>query len=136
VRVGGRSKILADAIHFAEHLHEIPVMIVVCARLADVHPTDVALDRLSIVGGASVYPAVQNMLLAARNIGLGTALTTLLCAVEPEVKALLEIPPEVSTAAMVTLGWPARPFPRRLNRRPLREMAHAERYGRALPGAD
>jgi len=128
-RVGGRPKLVDDADYFANHLAEIPIMLVVCARLADVHPTDVDLERLSIVGGASVYPAVQNVLLAARLAGLGTALTTLLCAVEPQVKQLLGIPAEVSTAAMVTIGWPNKPFPAKLNRRPLTEFAFYDHYG-------
>lgn len=133
VRLGSRDRRVLDAAdHFAHHLAEIPVFVVVCARLADVHPTDTELGRLSIVGGASIYPAVQNLLLGARAAGLGTALTTLLCAVEPQVRNLLGIPGDISTAAMITLGWPARPFPRRLNRRPLREMAFAERYGEPL----
>jgi len=133
VRLGIRDqRVFHAADHFARHLAEIPVMVVVCARLADVHPTDTALGRLSIVGGASIYPAVQNMLLAARKAGLGTALTTLLCAAEEEVKALLGIPADVSTAAMVTLGWPVKPFPSKLARRPLVEMAWAERYGSPL----
>ncbi|MCB1747469.1 MAG: nitroreductase family protein [Gammaproteobacteria bacterium] len=135
VRLGSRDRrVLESADHFARHLADIPVFVVVCARLADVHPTDTELDRLSIVGGASIYPAVQNLLLGARDAGLGTALTTLLCAVEPEVKRLLAIPDDVSTAAMVTLGWPARPFPRQLNRRPLDEMAWGEKFGQPLGG--
>ncbi len=133
VRVGTRDgRILESADHFANHLAEIPVLVTVCARLADVHPTDTELGRLSIVGGASVYPAVQNVLLAARNAGLGSALTTLLCAVEPEVKALLAIPDDVSTAAMLTLGWPARPFPRKLTRKPVSELVYAEQFGTPL----
>jgi nitroreductase len=78
---------------------------------------------------------VQNLLLAARAEGLGTALTTLLCAVEPQVKELLAIPADISTAATIALGWPAQPFPRRLNRKPLREIAFGDRYGEPLPGA-
>ena len=133
--VGAPPRIVANADHFARHLAEVPVLIVACAKLDDVHPTDAALGRLSIVGGASVYPALQNLLLAARAEGLGTALTTLLCAEEPAVKELLAIPPELATAATIALGWPARPFPQRLSRRPLREIAFLDRYGDALPGA-
>ena len=136
VRVGSKGSLLENADHFARHMAEIPVMLVVCARLADVHPTDHQLGRLSIVGGASVYPAVQNVLLAARAEELGTALTTLLCAQEPAVKGLLGIPDDVSTAAMVTIGWPAKPFPKRLTRRPLSEIAFVDHYGAALTGAD
>jgi nitroreductase len=79
---------------------------------------------------------VQNVLLAARAEGLGTALTTLLCAKEPEVKEMLGIPAEVSTAAMVTIGWPARPFPEKLTRRPLSEIAFVDTWGQILPDAD
>ena len=129
-----RPKLLVDADHFANHLDEVPVMLVVCARLADVQPTDAALDRLSVVGGASIYPAVQNVLLAARAEGLGTALTTLLCADEPDVKALLGIPDDIATAAMVAIGWPARPFPSVLNRRPLAEFAFTDTYGEGALG--
>ena len=127
-----RATLLARADHFAEHLAEIPVLIVVCVSLADVLPTDSQLGRLSIVGGASVYPAVQNLLLKAREEGLGTALTTLLCMVEPQVKELLRIPDGVATAAMLTLGYPAKGFPKRLQRRPLAEVAFAEEYGHSL----
>lgn len=131
-RVGGLPKIVADADHFANHMAEIPVLLLVCANLADVHPTDHELGRLSVVGGASIYPGVENLLLAARQAGLGAALTTLHCAVEPELKSLLNIPEHISTAAMVTLGWPERPFPTKLRRQPLEEMVFAEKYGDKL----
>jgi nitroreductase len=125
-------KLLANADHFAHHLDEIPVLVVVCAQLGDLLATDRHLDRLSIVGGASVYPAVQNLLLAARVEGLGTALTTLLCALEPQVKELLSIPDGIATAATVALGYPARRFPKRLARRPLAEICFADSYGAPL----
>jgi nitroreductase len=122
-------RLLANADHFARHLADVPVLVVVCAQLADLMATDRHLDRLSVVGGASIYPAVQNLLLAARAEGLGTALTTLLCAVEPQVKELLGIPDGVLTAATIALGWPARAFPRRLARRPLGETCFADAWG-------
>ena len=127
-----RPRVLANADHMARHLDEIPALIVVCARLADLLATDRHLDRLTIVGGASVYPAVQNVLLAARAEGLGTALTTLLCAVEPQVKELFGIPEGIATAALVALGWPERPFPQKLSRRPLEEICFAEDGGTPL----
>ncbi len=134
-RSGSRARLLANADQFAEHLDEIPVLLVVCAVMADLYPTDQGLGRLSIVGGASVYPAVQNLLLKAREEGLGTALTTLLCAAEPQVKELLRIPAELGTAAVITLGYPARGFPKRLRRRPLSEVAFADEYGQPLSAA-
>lgn len=135
VRVNALPRLVRDADHFARHLADVPALVVVCARLADCHATDRELGRLSVVGGASIYPAVQNLLLAARALGLGTALTTLLCADEPAVKALLHIPDDISTVATVALGWPAKAFPKRLRRRPLDEIAFGERYGEPLPGS-
>ena len=129
-----RERLLENADHFAHHLDDVPVLLVVCAVMSDLLPTDQGLGRVSIVGGASVYPAVQNVLLKAREEGLGTALTTLLCMVEPQVQQLLDIPDGVATAAMITLGYPARPFPKRLRRRPLAEVAFADAYGQPLPG--
>jgi nitroreductase len=127
-----RPKLLANADHFARHLDQIPVLIVVCVRLADLMATDRHLERLSIVGGASVYPSVQNLLLAARAEGLGTALTTLLCALEPQVKELLGIPDGIATAATVAMGYPAKGFPRKLARRPLAEICFADAWGTPL----
>lgn len=134
VRVGARPGIIDHADHFAHHMAEIPVLLLVCARLADVHPTDHQLGRLSVVGGASIYPAVQNVLLAARNVGLGSALTTLHAAVEPQLKPMFGIPDDISVVAMVTLGWPAQAFPNQLTRRPLGEMVFADTYGEPLAG--
>ena len=125
-------RLLANADHMARHLDEVPVLIVVCAHLADLLATDRHLDRLTIVGGASVYPSVQNLLLAARNEGLGTALTTLLCAMEPQVKTLLGIPDGIATAAMIPMGYPSKPFPKRLARRPVGEIAFADAWGSPL----
>ncbi len=68
--------------------------------------TDAKLERVSVVGGGSVYTAVQNMMLACRAEGVGCVLTTLLCLDEPEVKALLEMPEDWYTAAAVPLGYP------------------------------
>jgi nitroreductase len=125
-------RLLANADHMARHLDEVPVLVVVCAQLADLLATDRHLDRLTIVGGASVYPAVQNLLLAARAEGLGTALTTLLCALEPQVKALLGIPDGFATAATIPLGYPAKPFPKRLARRPLSTSCFADAWDAPL----
>jgi nitroreductase len=125
-------KLMANADHMARHLDAVPVLVVVCAQLADLMATDRHLDRLTIVGGASVYPSVQNLLLAARAEGLGTALTTLLCAVEPQVKALLGIPDGVATAAMIPMGYPAKGFPTTLARKPLEATVFGDVWGAPL----
>ena len=132
VRVGGSTTLIDRADRFAQHLHEVPAIVVVCAELASLYASDLHLGRLSIVGGGSVYPAVQNFLLACRAEGLGTALTTLLCLVEPRIKELLAIPEGFATACHVAVGYPTHPFPTELKRRPVEEIAFAERFGTRL----
>ena len=118
---------------YAENLHEVPVHLVVGVRLPDLAVTDAALPRQSIVGGASVYPFVQNLLLALRAEGLGAALTTLLVPAEADVKRLLEIPEDVALAAHIGVGHRADPWPTRLARKPVSEFAHLDSWGRELP---
>lgn len=115
-----------DAFAFGFGSH--PAIVVVCAHLESLLATDAQLGRLSIVGGASVYPIVENFMLALRDQGVASALTTLLCAVEPQVRQLLAIPSSYATACHIAVGYPARPFPRRLNRRPVEELAFLERF--------
>lgn len=123
---------LADADDFAAHLADVPAILVCCVRLDRVLATDAGLGRLSIVGGASVYPFAQNVCLALRGEGIGTAITTLLCRVEDEVRDLLAIPPDLATACHIAAGYPARPWPRRLRRLPVSETVFADRYGSSL----
>ncbi|WP_354697708.1 hypothetical protein DSM112329_03347 [Paraconexibacter sp. AEG42_29] len=122
-------KAMTDADHFAAHLAEHPAIIVVCADLAATHPTDTELGRLSVVGGASIYPIVQNLCLALRNVGVATTLTTLLVSYEPQVKELLGIPDDYATAAHVVAGYPAKPFPKKLTRLPVEELVFADTFG-------
>lgn len=127
-------KLLANADHMARNLEKVPVHVVVCAQTGDLMATDRHLDRVSVVAGASIYPSVQNLLLAARTEGLGTALTTLLCAVEPKVKELLAIPDNVATAALIAMGYPEKGFPKKLaqSRKPASEIAFGDTYGTAI----
>jgi nitroreductase len=127
-------RMVKRADQFAECLHEVPLHLVVCARLADLAIVDAGLDRPSIVAGASIYPFVQNILLGLRAEGLGGALTTLLAPAEPEVKRLLAIPDDVALAAYVLVGRRAEEWPTKLARRPVEEFAFSERYGEGLAG--
>jgi nitroreductase len=127
--LGPLPRALADADHFASHLAEVPAILVCCVRMDRLLATDDQLDRLSIVGGASIYPFVQNLCLALRAEGVGTAITTLLCRVEDDLRRLLGIPPELGTACHVAAGYPARPWPRKLRRLPVSETVFAERFG-------
>ena len=107
--------------HFVDHLEQTPVIVLVgLERYREANPYE----------GASVYPACQNLLLAARGLGYGGALTMWHTPVEAELRDLLGIPESVALAACITLGVPAgRHGP--LRRRPLGEIVHDGRWGRS-----
>lgn len=128
-------KIALDGDHMARTFGQAPVIVVVCVRFADLAITDLGLDRPSVVGGASVYPAVQNFLLSCRDAGLGATLTTLLCQDEPAVRGLLAIPDEHLTACHIPVGYRATPYPKSLKRRPLSESVSLDSFNRPFPGA-
>jgi nitroreductase len=128
IAVGALPKAVTDADHFAEHLHEVPAIVVLCAELDGLHPTDTELGRLSVVGGGSIYPTAQNFCLALRAQGVASAMTTLLCHSEPQVKELLGIPDGIITAAHIAVGYPERGFPTKLSRRPVEETVSDERF--------
>jgi len=123
------ARLLKNADHFADHLEEVPVMVVACAHLEDTHPTDTELGRLSVVGGASIYPAVQNFILGCREAELGAALTTLLCLFEPQVKELLGMPDDAATVAHIAVGHRTTAFPTKLDRMGLDEIVFSETWG-------
>jgi nitroreductase len=123
---------LAAADHLAAHLHEAPVIAVFCFQPELLMITDAALPRPSVVGGASIYPAVQNLLLACRAEGLGCVLTTLLCLAEKEIRPLLQIPEPWATAAFIPIGYPAGRGHGPLRRKPVGEMAFGDRWGAPL----
>jgi nitroreductase len=129
-----RVRMAQRANEYAESLDQVPVHLVLGVQLADLAVTDAALQRQSIVGGASIYPFAQNLLLALRAEGLGAAMTTLLVPAEDEVRRLLQIPEEVALAAHIGVGHRADPWPRELARRPVGEFAFAERFGEPLAG--
>jgi nitroreductase len=113
-------KMLASARHLAEHLEEAPVLILACI--------DTEGATAGLMMGASIYPAVQNILLAARGHGIGGTLTTIHRFRNRHVKELLGIPDRVETAALIPLGYPLGKFGRP-PRRPLREVTHLDRWG-------
>ncbi|MGE3621935.1 MAG: nitroreductase family protein [Acidimicrobiia bacterium] len=112
---------------FADHLEDVPALLVVCARLDLVASVDNGLDRQPFMGGASVYPFTHNILLKARDEGYGGVITTVVARQEPAVRALLGIPPGVAVAALVALGRPARSVTR-LRRRPVEEFTVVDRF--------
>lgn len=113
---------------FVESLGDIGVHVLFWVRLDALALTDAALDRVSIVGGASVYPFVQNFLLGCRNEGLGAAMTTMLVSNEPAVRELVGAPEDFALACHVPVGWPAGPMPQRLRRAPVEEFVCRDRF--------
>jgi len=117
-------RMLASARHLGQHLGEAPVLILAC----------IALDpgaQPTLTTGASIYPAVQNIMLAARALGIGSCITTIHRFRDAQMKELLGIPSDVETAALIPLGYPLGNFGRP-PRRPLREVAFADRWGQAF----
>ena len=82
------------------------------------------------VAGASVYPAVQNVILACRALGLGTCLTTNHVLVEDEVRAIVGLPDNCGVFAMMPIGYPVGRYGP-LRRKPLRAVACRDRFGTA-----
>lgn len=113
-----------------EPIRRAAVVLVVCVDLREVAALDKELDRVGIVGGASVYPLVWNILLAARNEGFGGTITTMAIAEEPALKRLLGIPEPFAVAAVVPLGKPVRQV-KRLNRVAVEELTHLENWNGA-----
>ena len=114
---GQQRRVYRLAQDLEDHLDDVPVLIVACLRGG-------------LGSGASIYPAVQNILLAARGLGLASVLTTRQSRFEADIKEILGIPDEVSTAALLPIGFPAegtRYGPTR--RRPLDEVAFDGRWG-------
>ena len=117
-------KMVDSAAHLAEHMGEAPVIIVPCISLdPGVKPT--------VITGSSIYPAVQNIMLAARALGIGSCLTTVHRYREPQVREVLGVPADVETVALIPLGYPLGKFGRP-PRRPLAEVAFADAWGRSF----
>ena len=104
-----------------------PVVIVVCVDLRVVAAVDQDLERIAVVPGGSIYPFTWNILLSARNEGLGGTLTTMPIHQEPALKELLGIPEYVAVAAIIPMGVPVKQL-RKLTRKPVAEIVTRERW--------
>jgi nitroreductase len=112
---------------FAERFDEVPALLVILADLRNLATIDRDLGRYTMVGGASIYPFVWSILLAAHAEGLGGVITTMPVLREPEVKELLGVPDHVCLAAVVALGYPVRRASR-LTRKSVESFATVDRY--------
>lgn len=125
-------RMLGAGDYLGAHFGEAPVICLFCFNPKEMAITDAKLDRVSVVGGGSVYPAVENLLLACRTEGLGCVLTTLLCECEPQVRELLAIPQPWGTAAAVPIGYPMLRGHGPISRRPVEELVFADSWGTPL----
>ena len=108
----------------SQQMATVPVLILVC-----IDHGDAGVRPGPVTQGASIYPAVQNLMLAARALGLGTVLTTLHTQYEDEIKALLHIPASVETAALIPVGYPAEGLRfGGARRKPLSEVVFHDRW--------
>jgi nitroreductase len=109
----GQQRVLSSADHLGEHMGDAPVIIIPNSKGGD---------------AASVFPGVQNLMLAARALGLGTTLTTVHRLKEDEVRAVLDIPEDFDTWAMIPVGYPTGKWGE-AKRRPVEEIVHWDTWG-------
>jgi len=121
-----RQRAMRAAVHLAEHLHEVPVILLACSLKE--YPPWAANQRASMATvHGSIYPAVQNMLLACRGLGIGATLTTTHCFFEEELKQKLGVPENMEIAALLPLGFPRGKFGKTA-RKPVDEVLYWDRW--------
>jgi nitroreductase len=119
---------------FGDNLEHVPALLLILADLGALATVDNGLDRQSIIGGASVYPFCHNLLLAARNEGLGGVLTSVLARQEPAVKQLLGIPDGFAVAGLLAIGHPRKVITK-LRRAAVEDFTQVDRFdGAAFSG--
>jgi len=129
-----------SANYLFEHMEEAPVLLFACLQ-ADTGgpipnmPPEVAaqMGKMARTGGSSIYPAVQNIILACRSFGIGTVLTTLHIFYEDEIKEILGLPRDIQTYALLPMGYPINKFGP-VKRRPVSEVAFLDTYGKNWKG--
>ena len=120
-------RVYGAAQYLEDHMEDVPAFILAC----------IEMNANGTFSAASIYPAVQNILLAARGLGLGCCLTTRQTRFEEDIKQLINIPDDVATAALLPLGFPAEGVgygPTR--RRALEEVAFDGAWGNSWQSTD
>jgi nitroreductase len=137
-------RMMAGGTYLWDHISDAPVLLVPCLRKRDMPPRDALPEAVAAryeahllyqekIRGSSIYPAVQNIILACRALGLGTLITTNHILYEDEVRAILGLPDDVFTFALMPIGFPVGKYGP-LARRPVSEVAFADRWGANWPG--
>ncbi len=113
--------------NFIENLVRAPLLLFVFLDLSVVASFDSELDRVGVISGASIYPFVWNILLAAREEGLGGTITTFVGGSDGELRDLLRVPSHYAFSAMIPMGKPIKQLTR-LNRNPVSSFAVLEAF--------
>jgi len=136
-------QMMSSGAYLWEHMGDAPVLLVPCLKQREMPPADALPPEIEVryqeerayldrIRGASIYPAVQNIILACRAFGLGTVITTNHLRCEDAVKSVLGLPADMETFALMPIGYPLGKFGP-LSRRPLREVAHEDRWSVPWP---
>src|ERR1700733_4570638 len=137
------ARLMNNGAHLWEHMGEAPVILIPCLRRPVVPPPESLPEEMrdryeaelvyaARIRGASIYPAIENIILACRALGLGTTITTNHIRCEDDVKEVLGIPANVQTFAMMPIGYPVGKFGP-VVRRPVAEVTHADRWSQPWP---
>lgn len=135
--------LMAGGAYLWDHLGDAPVLLVPCLTTREMPPRATLPAAVQVryaahvayqerIRGASIYPAVQNIILACRGLGLGTLITTNHLLYEDEVRAVLNIPPDTFTFALMPIGYPVGKYGP-LARKPVSEVAYADEWGTRWP---
>lgn len=112
---------------FLDSLADVPALLVIAIDLSVVASFDRELERVGVISGASIYPFVQNILLAARDAGYGGVLTTSIAAAEPQAREVLQLPHTMAVCALIPLGRPRKQLTR-LRRQPVESFTTIDRF--------
>ena len=116
------SRMIDGATHLAETLNEVPAIIFVCGPVA--YPPNAPLEQFV---WSALYPAAQNLIVAARSLGLGTTFTTFHMFMENELRELLGIPEGIKFGVMIPIGWPQNDFVK-VKRKPVSKVIHWDKW--------
>jgi nitroreductase len=117
----------------AATMHHVPVIVIPCYRRS---PDSASAHHSDAAYYGSIFPAVQNFLLALHARGLGATITTMALRRLGELRAVLALPDDVFPNAVIPVGWPRSPASRPPSRRPAWDVSHLDRYGIRFPRTD
>jgi len=125
-------RILAAGDYLGDNMGSAPVLLVACFNPSIMAITDADLGRPSVVGGGSVYPAMENLMLACVNEGIGCTLTTLLCFEEEAMKEILALPEQWHSCGVIPIGYPQGKGHGPITRAAVETLVFEDTFGQSL----